>query len=157
MEKHSQPNILFFLVDGLRADYFHGKNKKTKMPKINSLMKSGVYFENAISSSDITAYSLKSIFSACFPFGCGKTKEKFEKTYSEKTSYLTTLKKSGYHLYAHMGKAIFNQGFQNVFENNDVTVTDSVYHGLSDKIIEKISSKSLKEPWFFYIHPISTL
>ena len=154
MKNHSFPNILFVLVDGLRADYFFGKNKKANTPNIDSIIKSGVYFKNAISSSDITAYSLKTIFSGCFPFGCGKTKEKFERTYSEKTSYLTTLKNSGYHLYAHMGKAIFNQGFQNVFENEDVTSTDSVHNGLAEKVIEKISSEKLKNPWFFYLHPI---
>lgn len=52
-----------------------------------------------------------------------------------------------------MGKALFNQGYQNVFENDDVTSVNSVYQGLSDKIIKKITSNSLKEPWFFYIHP----
>ena len=147
------PNIIFLLVDGLRADHCYGKNKKAKTPIIDSLIKSGIYFKNSISCTDITGYSMKSIFSSHFPFDCGKNKEKVEKTYSEKTSYLTTLKKSGFHLYAHMGQAIFNQGYQNVFENNDVTSVNSVYGGLSEKVIKKITSNSLKEPWFFYIHP----
>ena len=154
MTKGPHPNILFLLVDGLRADYFHGENKIAETPAIDSLIDSGVYFENAISCSDITAYSLKSIFSGCFPIGCGIIKERFERTHSEKTSFLSILKNSGYHLYAHMGKAIFNQGFQKVFENEDVTLSDSVYGGLTKKIIEKITSNSLKEPWFFYIHPM---
>ena len=147
------PNIIFLLIDGLRADHCFGENKKAKTPTIDSLIKSGIYFKNSISSTDITGYSVRSIFSSRFPFGCGKNKEKVEKTYSEKTSYLTTLKKSGFHLYAHMGQAIFNQGYQNVFENNDVTSVNSVYGGLSEKVIKKITSNSLKEPWFFYIHP----
>ncbi len=153
MEDTNYPDIIFLLVDGLRADHCFGKNKKAKTPTIDSLMKSGIYFKNSISCTDITGYSIRSIFSGRFPFGCGKNKKKVEKTYSEKTSYLTTLKKSGYHLYAHMGKALFNQGYQNVFENDDVTSVNSVYQGLSDKIIKKITSNSLKEPWFFYIHP----
>lgn len=148
------PNILFVLVDGLRADYFYGENKTAKTPVINSLIDSGIYFESAVSCSDITAYSLKSIFSGCFPFGCGIVKDRFEKTYSDKTSFLTILKNHGYHLYGHMGKAIFNQGFQKVFENEDVTFTDSIHNGLTEKILEKINSNSLKEPWFYYIHPI---
>ena len=51
-----------------------------------------------------------------------------------------------------MGKALYNQGYQNVFENSDVTSVNSVYQGLIEKIIEKITSNTLKEPWFFYIH-----
>jgi len=150
----THPNILFILVDGLRADYFYGGRKTAKTPITDSLIDSGIYFENAISCSDITSYSLKSIFSGYFPFGCGIAKDRFEKIYSDKTSFLTTLKNHGYHLYGHMGKAIFNQGFQKIFENEDVTSTDSVYSGLTEKIIEKINSNSLTEPWFYYIHII---
>lgn len=153
MKNSNYPNIIFLLIDGLRADHCFGENKKANTPTIDSLIKSGVYFKNSISSTDITGYSMRSIFLGRFPFNCGKNKEKVEKTYSEKSSYLTTLKKSGYHLYAHMGKALYNQGYQNVFENSDVTSVNSVYQGLIEKIIEKITSNTLKEPWFFYIHP----
>ena len=154
MTKNAFPNILFVLIDGLRADHLFGKNKTANTPEINSLIDSGVYFTNATSCTDITAYSLKSIFSGCFPLGCGKIKENFEKTYSENNSFLSVLKNSGYHLYGHMGKAIFYQGFQNVFENDDVTSNDSIHDGLVEAILENISSKSIKEPWFYYIHPI---
>ena len=32
------PNIIFLLVDGLRADHCYGKNKKAKTPIIDSLI-----------------------------------------------------------------------------------------------------------------------
>ena len=69
MTDNDYPNVLFILIDGLRADYLYGGNKTVETPNIDSLTGSGVYFENAISSTDITGYSLKSIFSGCFPFG----------------------------------------------------------------------------------------
>jgi arylsulfatase A-like enzyme len=153
MKNNNYPNIIFLLIDGLRADHCFGKNKKANTPTIDSLTKSGIYFKNSISCTDITGYSMRSIFLSKFPFDCGKNKDRVEKTYSKKDSYLTTLKKSGYHLYAHMSKAVYNQGYQDVFENNDVTSTNSIYQGLTDKIIEKITSNSLEEPWFLYIHP----
>ena len=154
MTDNDYPNVLFILIDSLRADYLYGENKTVETPNIDSLMNSGVYFENAISSTDITGYSLKSIFSGCFPFGCGISKDTFEKIYSEKSSFLTSMKNNGYHIYGHMGKAIFNQGFKQVFENDDVTATNSVHKGLGKKIIEKITSSSLTKPWFYYIHPM---
>ena len=61
------------------------------------------------------------------------------------------MKNNGYHIYGHMGKVIFNQGFKQVFENDDVTTTDSIHNGLTEKIIERISN-SLTDPWFYYIH-----
>jgi len=153
MKNITYPNIIFLLIDGLRADHCFGKNKKAKTPTIDSLIESGTYFKNSISCTDITGYSMRSVFLSRFPFNCGKNKERVEKTYSEEGSYLTTLKKSGYHLYAHMSKALYNQGYQNVFENSDVISVNSVYQGLTEKIIEKITLNELKEPWFFYIHP----
>lgn len=154
MSTKEHPNIIFILIDGLRADHIYGESKTAKTPEIDSLMDSGVYFKNTISSSDITTHSLKSIFSGCFPFGCGITKNKFEKIYSDKSSFLTSMKKNGYHIYGHMGKILFHHGFEKVFENNDVTFVDSVHKGLEETCIEKISSKSITEPWFYYIHPI---
>ena len=48
MTEIDKPNILFILVDSLRADKVFGKNKTSQTPNIESLIKNGVYFEQAI-------------------------------------------------------------------------------------------------------------
>ena len=35
-------NIVFFLIDGLRADQCHGENKSSKTPNIDLLIKNGI-------------------------------------------------------------------------------------------------------------------
>ena len=42
-----RPNILFFLVDGLRADQCFGKDKTSFTPNIDSLIQNGMYFTSA--------------------------------------------------------------------------------------------------------------
>ena len=62
------PNIIFFLIDGIRADQCYGKDRSSKTPNIDSLIKNGVYFEQAISSADGTITSLNTVFSSKFQF-----------------------------------------------------------------------------------------
>ena len=46
-----RPNILFIVFDSLRADKFFGKEKNSSTPNFDKLIKSGVYFKQAISST----------------------------------------------------------------------------------------------------------
>ena len=74
------PNIIFFLIDGLRADQVYGENKTSVTPNIDSLIKKGLYFTNAFSSVDGTILSLRTIFHSHFPIKSGnRTKLTLEK------------------------------------------------------------------------------
>ena len=64
-----RPNIIFFLIDGLRADQCFGKDKTSFTPNIDSLRKKGTYFSNAFASVDGTIVSLNTIFSSNFQVG----------------------------------------------------------------------------------------
>ena len=61
-----RPNIIFFLIDGLRSEQFYGNNRTCKTPNIDSLVSKGMYFEQAISSTDGTSTSLNTIFNSKF-------------------------------------------------------------------------------------------
>ena len=63
------PNIVFILIDGLRSDRCYGNDRSCKTPNIDSLIKNGIYFEQAISSADGTITSLNTVFSSKFQFG----------------------------------------------------------------------------------------
>ena len=45
-----KPNILFFLLDSVRADKFYGDNKTSITPNLDALIKKGTYFTQTISS-----------------------------------------------------------------------------------------------------------
>ena len=50
MHVRLKPNILFLLIDGLRADKCHGNKKTSVTPCIDSLIENSVYFNQAICS-----------------------------------------------------------------------------------------------------------
>ena len=63
----NKPNIFFITIDSLRHDHCCGKNRTPKTRNIDSLIRSGAYFTQAISSADQTGTSLASIFTGLFP------------------------------------------------------------------------------------------
>ena len=75
-----RPNIIFFLIDGLRADQVYGQTKTSVTPNIDSLIKKGQCFTNTFSSVDGTILSLRTIFHSNFPIKTGnRTKLTLEK------------------------------------------------------------------------------
>ena len=66
-----RPNVLFILVDGLRADQCYGTNKESHTPFLDSLINEGVYFNNTFSPTDGTAISLNCMLNSKFQFQTG--------------------------------------------------------------------------------------
>jgi len=150
----SKPNILFILVDSLRADKVFGKNKTSKIPNIESLIKNGVYFEQTICSTPATGVSLSSIFTGLYPFKIGMGSEKHQKFNPKIRSYIQILKENDYNVYATSPEITNDLGIICDFENPDKSYNNyfSLFAGLGNQIIQKISASYLKKPWFFYIH-----
>jgi len=84
-----KPNIFFVTVDSLRADRCFGENRSAKTPNLDSLIKKGIYFSQAISAADQTGASLSSVFSGIFPIRTGKNQITFK---SDTTTYFGILK-----------------------------------------------------------------
>jgi len=150
----SKPNILFILVDSLRADKIYGENKTSKIPNIESLIKNGVYFEQTICSTPATGVSLSSIFTGLYPFKIGMGSEKHQKFNPKIRSYIQILKENDYNVYATSPEITNDLGIICDFENPDKSYNNyfSLFAGLGNQIIQKISASYLKKPWFFYIH-----
>jgi len=150
----SKPNILFILVDSLRADKVFGKNKTSKTPNIESLIKNGVYFEQAICSTPATGVSVSSIFTGLYPFKIGMGSEKYQKFNPKIRSCIQILKENDYNTYATSPEITNDLGVTHDFENPDKSYNNyfSLFAGLGNQIIQKISANYLKKPWFFYIH-----
>ena len=149
----SKPNILFIVLDACRADKFY-QNKNSKTPTIDSLIKKGAYFSQAISSTDYTMSAISSIFTARYPFGVGETKEYYYKIHSESTSYINNFKNDGYRCYATMHSGLDAMGFSSYFENDDQSYQSGtqLYSGLSDKILKMLKPGVMKSPWIYFVH-----
>src|SRR3990172_2465919 len=101
-----KPNILLIVIDSCRSDKFFGERKTASMPNIEKLQNDGIFFTQAYSSSDYTGPCIQSIFTSRYPFGCGTTKDSYDKIYSNSTSQLTIIKELGYHLYAILEESV---------------------------------------------------
>ena len=145
-----KPNILFILVDSMRADKFFPRQSQSSKKIIDG----GVYFEQNISSSDYTVTGIGSIFTASYPINAGLKGERYQKLYSEKDNYVEFLKRQGYNAYGTIAESVAELGFSQLFENNDQTYPNSLrlFDGLGDKITNFLKSENLVEPWFYFIH-----
>lgn len=150
-----KPNILFILIDSLRADKCRSKVKTTLTPNLDSMIQQGIYFDQTISSSDYTISGYGSIFTSLYPINAGKKGVNYHKLFSKVPNYISHLKNFGYHTYATMDSNFLKLGFSEYFENNDMgydRTTTGLFEGLEEQILEKIRIKNFKEPWFYFIH-----
>ena len=147
-----KPNILFIIIDSLRADKVFGNQKMTSIPNIDSLIEKGTYFSNAITTNQFTAQVLQSIFISKFLLDNEEIKNYSTKDNQNSDTYLSLLKKEGYYTCATCQEDVFIQGFKEKFDdiNTSFKSEDNIYNGLQDKILKKLSE--LTQPWFYYIH-----
>ena len=159
-----RPNIIFFLIDGLRADQCFGNDKTSFTPNIDSLRKKGTYFTNAFSSVDGTLLSLNAIFHSLYPI---KTPDVKLKLTLQKNNLFDILAKNGYEINGLVSDLQSFTDYTNYFENNVKTFDYFKYvnkmdqfllntsSGVTDKIIDFLKSRTSKKPWFYYIHAMT--
>ena len=156
-----RPNIIFFLIDGLRADQCFGKDKTSFTPNIDSLRKKGTYFTNAFTSVDGTLLSLSAIFHSIYPI---KTPMARNKLTLQKNNLFDILAKNGYEINGLVPDLKSFTDYIKYFENDIKTYDYFEYvnkmdqfllntsSGITDKIIDFLKSRTSKKPWFYYIH-----
>ena len=153
------PNIIFFLIDGLRADQIYGENKTSVTPNIDSLRKKGLYFTNAFSSVDGTILSLKTIFHSNFPIKTGSR----TKLTLEKNNLFDVLKENGYKINGLVPDLKGFSEYTNKFENKEKTYPyweymekmEEFYRNTSASITDVMINfleKKEEKPWFYYFH-----
>ena len=150
------PNIIFFLIDGLRADQVYGNDRTCKTPNIDSLIQKGMYFEQAASSADGTIISLNTMFSSNFQVAHAV---KYQKIVLNENNLINVLKKNGYHVYGISPKLTSFNSLRECFENENNNYdwiepnipSETLPTGLAKKIIQLLESKK-QGPCFYYFH-----
>ena len=151
------PNIIFFLIDGLRADQVYGNNRTGKTPNFDSLIQNGMYFEQAITSADGTIISLNTIFNSNFQVAHAA---RYQKIVLNENNLFDILKKNGYHIYGTFPNFTSFNSLRERFENENNSYDwikpnippVSLPTGLATKIIQLLESKGKQEPYFCYFH-----
>lgn len=148
-----KPNIFFLVIDSFRSDKCFGPGKNSKTPNIDRLINDGIFFRNAISSSNSSSPAWLSWFTGLYSFNT-KNNESYQKIAESTHNYVKDLKEYGYHVYSAMPRPAEYLGFTKDFENKDssFSIHSRLYKGLGDSILEKIGRDILQEPWFYFIH-----
>jgi len=140
-----RPNILFFLVDGLRADQCFGKDKTSFTPNIDSLIQNGMYFTSAFTPVDGTIISLNTIFSSNFQVG---NAARYQKISLNENNLIDILKKNGYHIYGTLPNfASFNsllEHFENENKNDRIENSDQSTKDLIDPVAAQFSGQKIE-------------
>ena len=159
-----RPNIIFFLIDGLRADQCFGKDKTSSTPNIDSLRKKGTYFTNAFTSVDGTLLSLSTIFHSLYPIETPISRNKLT---LQKNNFFDILIKNDYEINGLVPDLKGFTEYVNYFENKNKTYAYWEYidkmdqflvstsSAITDKIIDFLKSRASKKPWFYYIHAMT--
>jgi|TARA_B110000438_G_scaffold32206_1_gene31727 arylsulfatase A-like enzyme len=156
MNSKKKPNILFMMLDSLRADKSYGDKRKCVTPNLDEMIQNGTYFTQAISPADGTILSIKSIFTSLLPFKTGTIKNKKSVLVDNKIPTITSiLKKSGYQIFGKIPSLNSLNSVYSDFKDSDKYLVDKKWprleEGLGLEIIEKIKT-NLEEPWFYYAH-----
>ena len=150
-------NIIFFLIDGLRADQFYGSNRTCKTPNFDSLIQKGMYCEQATSSVDGTFISLNTILTSNFQVGSAA---KHQKLVLNQNNLIEILKKNGYHIYGVFPNLTSFNSLQQYFENENNSFKwieeeeppETLPTGLTERITKVLESTEKQEPYFCYFH-----
>ena len=147
-------NIIFILIDGLRADLCFGIKKTSKTNFINKLSSNGISFTNTFSSADGTFISLNCLFNSKFQFETGL---RARQIILQKENYLEILEKNNFEIYGMIPELTSLKPLRKYFRNNDCTYfqgppPDTLSTGLDDKIQKIVEELKTKEQWFFYLH-----
>lgn len=146
-------NILFIVIDSLRADKIFGKQKTSITPNIDNLIKKSATFSNAFSCSDGTLSSMTSMFTSKFFFRTGVSIKNNYSLDNNTQNFVSILQKQGYSTIGLIPKISYLDQITKDFQNKDKTYDyyQNLSNGLGDKILKKIESFENK-PWFYYIH-----
>ena len=147
-------NVLFLLVDCLRADKCWGEERSCKTPTIDSLCQKGTIFSQAITTTTTTTPSVASILTGLYPFQHGVRSLRGYKLKSYCTTMAEILRRKGYNTYAEVSGSLdpaigLDRGFD---EYHFRHYRDDIYSEFGEDLLNKFQSNHFKEPWFVFVH-----
>ncbi len=147
-------NILFLVIDSLRADMCFGKNRKVKTPFIDSLARSGTSFIQAISIASTTSPCVTSMITGLYPFAHGVRTLSGYKLNSKYPTLAEILKRNGYYTCAMVtGPLSIELGLNKEFDEYIYRSPGKhIYAGFDRELREQIKKCKLRDPWFLFVH-----
>jgi arylsulfatase A-like enzyme len=157
-------NLLFLLVDCLRADVCHGSDRQVETPNLDALCRRGTAFTQAISVAGSTPVCLASLFTGVYPFVHGIRPLSLNRFHLSTTklnpkcpTLAEILRESGYATCATMtGPILHVTDLDRGFEQYTHRATDDVYLHQRlgpdlGRLFQTLGSSGGK-PWLLFVH-----
>lgn len=147
-------NVLFVLVDCLRADKCWGNQRAVKTSTIDSLRQKGTVFKNVIAATSTTTPNAASILTGTYPFVHGIRAHMGYKLNPSCKTLPEILKENGYTTYAEMtGPLSVEVGLTRGFDYYQWRDRKNhFYTKWGDSLVRRLRNNEFDEPWFLFVH-----
>jgi arylsulfatase A-like enzyme len=149
-----QPNILFLLIDCLRADAIVGSDRGAQTPTLDRLVRNGVACTQAVSSASSTTPCVASLLTGTYSFVHGIRSIFGLKMNATVTSLTEALQAHGYQTVAEVSGPLFPEtglprGFD-AYHFREGSAYLSTSWGTDFR--RRLQSQEFRQPWFLFLH-----
>jgi len=148
------PNILFLLIDCLRADAILGSRRGAQIPALDKLVRSGIACSQAVSSASSTTPCVASLLTGTYSFVHGIRSIFGLKMNASVPSLVEMLRTHGYQTIAEVSGPLFpetglGRGFD-VYHFREGSAYLSTAWGADFR--RRLQSSAFRPPWFLFLH-----
>lgn len=150
----TRPNILFLLIDCLRADAILGEHRGARTPTLDRLVRSGTAFTQAVSSASSTTPCVASLLTGTYSFVHGIRSIFGLKLDPSVRSLVERFREQGYHTYAEVSGPLFpetslDRGFD-FYQFREAAAYLSSSWGADFR--QRLRIGAFQPPWFLFLH-----
>ncbi len=150
----TRPNILFLLIDCLRADAIFSEQRGARTPTLDRLVRSGMAFTQAISSASSTTPCVASLLTGTYSFEHGIRSIFGLKLNPAVRSLIEAFREYGYHTYAEVSGPLFpetslDRGFD-FYHCREAAAYLSSSWGID--LRQRLRGGAFKLPWLLFLH-----
>lgn len=149
-----QPNILFLLIDCLRADAVVGSDRGAQTPTLDRLVRNGVACTQAVSSASSTTPCVASLLTGTYSFVHGIRSIFGLKMNATVSSLAEAFQQHGYQTIAEVSGPLFPEtglprGFD-TYHFREGSAYLSTTWGADFR--RRLQSREFRQPWFLFLH-----
>ena len=149
-----QPNILFLLIDCLRADAILGPDRGAQTPTLDRLVRNGVAYTQAVSSASSTTPCVASLLTGTYSFVHGIRSIFGLKMNAAVFSLAEAFQAHGYQTVAEVSGPLFPEtglprGFD-TYHFREGSAYLSTAWGADFR--HRLQSQEFRQPWFLFLH-----
>ena len=148
-------NVIFLLVDCLRADLVPSDGRAIRTPTIDRIAREGSVFDQAISTCTTTSPSVASMLTGTYPFVHGVRALRGYKLAEGVKTLGEILRDKGYHTYGLVSGPLHPAlGLDRGFDEYDYRKHESKYltSAWGDRLKERLKKGGFEEPYFIFFH-----